>query len=63
MFGGHVSSGGDEVIHIVTGIFGEQKGQTNQRLPLDVIECTIVGGPFDGESVFGFFTPVGGPPT
>lgn len=59
---GHVSSGSAEVTHIVTGIFGFEKGQTNQRLPFGTIECTVVGGPLDGLVVHGFFAPVGGLP-
>ena len=59
---GHVSSDDAEVTHIVTGIFGFEKGQTNQSLPFGTIECTVVGGPLDGFVVHGFFAPVGGPP-
>ena len=58
---GHVSSDDAEVTHIVTSIFGFEKGQAHNKLPLDIIECTVVGGPLDGLVVYGFFTPVGGP--
>jgi len=59
---GHVSSDDPEVTHIVTGIFGFEKGQTNDNLPFGTIECTVVGGPLDGLVVTGFFVPRGGPP-
>ncbi len=61
---GHVTSNEGLVTHIVTGIFGFEKGQTNNAPGIDTVICTIVGGPLDGEPVEGFFVPggPGGPP-
>jgi hypothetical protein len=59
---GHVTSNDGLVTHIVTGIFGEEKGRTNQKLPFGTVECEIVGGDFEfliGELVYGFFVPRG----
>lgn len=61
---GHVTSNDEKVTHIVTSIFGFEKGQTNGApgIAPRLVECTVVNGPPGPPLVVtGFFVP-GGPP-
>lgn len=51
---GHVGSNDGLVTHIVTGIFGFEKGQTNDVPGIDTVLCTTTGGEIVVE---GFFVP------
>lgn len=60
---GHITSGGDgAVMHVVTSIFGFDKGATNESLPFGTVECVVADGPLAGTSVWGFFVPPPVPP-